>query len=69
MTASQHIAAVIIGGTFYTVLVRPTKTGVALKLAGKRLYTAERLMEDESAFLAERPDLAARLVSGEVVKL
>lgn len=69
MTAYQHIAAVNIGGTFYTVLVRPTKTGVALKLAGKRLYTAERLMEDESAFLATRPDLTARLLVGEVVNL
>lgn len=65
----QQIAAVRISGEFYTVLVRQTRHGVALKLAGKRLYLAERLMEAESVFLAEHPDQASRLLLGEVVKL
>lgn len=65
----QQISAVKIGRDFYTVLMRPTRYGVALKLAGKRLYLADRLLEDESAYLEQHADKAAALLRGEVVKL
>jgi hypothetical protein len=67
--STQQIAAVKIGSDFHTVLVRPTRWGVSLKLASKPLYLAYGLLEDESAHLEQHPDKAQALLRGEVVKL
>jgi hypothetical protein len=63
----QQIARISIQGREYPVLVRRTRYGVALKLAGGPPRGGP-LLNSDSEHLAEHPEKAAALLRGEVVK-
>lgn len=65
----QHIAYIEIDDEEYTVLVRKTKYGVALKLAASKVKKAKLVhLPDEQAYLNDNPQLIEALKRGEVVQ-